>query len=171
VVRGIREPARSFSKGHRVQWTKVSLARAWPDANFAAHAMRAAAPLSVRSLTLSLLLCAFGGQAGAQLWNGPLRDSPARFFDDEDMRLFLEASRKALDDTPEHGTVAWENPATRHRGEFTVVSSFTWQDHPCRRLQIVTVARGEKGRTTLPLCRIEERWRAVSSSQLQDKGR
>jgi surface antigen len=133
--------------------------------------MRSAAPPFARSLALSLLLCVFAGQAGAQLWNGPLRDSPARFFDDEDMRLFDEAWRKALDDTPVHGTVAWENPASKHSGEFTVVSDFTWQDHPCRRLQIVTVARGEKGRTTLPMCRIEDRWRAVSSSQLQDKGR
>jgi surface antigen len=133
--------------------------------------MRLAALPSTRSLALSLLLCVFAGQAGAQLWNGPLRDSPARFFDDEDMRLFEEARMKALDDTPEHGKVAWENPKTRHRGEFTVVSDFSWQDHPCRRLQIVTVARGEKGRTTLPLCRIEDRWRAVSSSQLQEKQR
>lgn len=133
--------------------------------------MRIAATPSVRSLALCLLLCAFAGQAGAQLWRGPLRDSPARYFDDEDMRLFDEAWRKALDETPVHGTVAWQNPATKHRGEFTVVSTFTWQDHPCRQLQIVTVARGEKGRTTVPMCRIEDRWRAVSPSELQENGR
>lgn len=132
--------------------------------------MRTAAPPSARALALALLLGACAGQAGAQLWNGPLRDTPARFFDDEDMRLFEDAWKKALDDTPEHGTVAWQNPATKHRGEFTVVSTFTWQDHPCRRVQIVTVARGEKGRTTLPVCRIEDRWRAMSSSQLEQKG-
>jgi surface antigen len=125
---------------------------------------------SARSLALCLLLCFGAGQAGAQLWQGPLRDSPARFFDDEDMRLFEEAWHKALDDTPERGKVAWQNPATRHRGEFTVVSTFTWEGHPCRRVQIVTVARGETGRTTLPVCRIEDRWRAVSPSQLQEKG-
>lgn len=133
--------------------------------------MRIAAPPSVRSLAFALLLCVFAGQAGAQLWNGPLRDSPARFFDDEDMRLFDDAWRKALDDTPVHGKVAWQNPATKHRGEFTVVSNFTWQDHPCRNIQVVTVARGERGRTTLPMCRIEDRWRAMSSSELQQKGR
>lgn len=133
--------------------------------------MRIAAPPFARALALSLLLCVFAGQAGAQLWNGPLRDSPARFFDDQDMRLFDQAWQKALNDTPEHGTVAWQNPATKHRGEFTVVSTFTWQNHPCRRMQIVTVARGENGRTTVPMCRIDERWRAMSSSQLQDPGR
>lgn len=152
-----------------MQWTKVSLAGAARAANFA-DAMRIAAP-SVRSLALSLLLCVFAGQAGAQLWRGPLRDSPARFFDDEDMRRFDEAMRKALDDTPEHGTVSWENPASKHRGEFTVVSNFTWQDHSCRKLQVVTVARGEKGRSTIPMCRIEDRWRAMSESQLQDPAR
>ena len=124
---------------------------------------------SVRSVTLLLMLFGAAGHAAAQLWNGPLKNTPAQNFTDEDMRLFNDAWRKALEETPEHGTVSWENPATKSHGDVTVASTFTWQNHPCRRLQIVSEARGTKGDSAMDLCRIDDKWHAVSPSQLQDQ--
>lgn len=124
---------------------------------------------ALRAIAVSLLLAGMAAGVHAQLWDGPMRDSPARFFNDEDMRLFLDAARKVLNAPPEQGTTAWDNAATGSRGELTVVSAFTWQEHPCRQLRILTVARGQQATSTVHLCRVDERWRAVAPSQLQNR--
>ena len=126
--------------------------------------------IAATAIAGSLMLLALA-PAHAQLWNGPLKNTPVQHFTDEDMRLFMEAWNKALDSTPEHGTVSWQNPATKSHGDLTVASTFTWQKHPCRRLRIVSEARGHQGDSMLDLCRVDEKWRAVSSSQLKEQGR
>jgi len=120
----------------------------------------------VRSITLSLLTFALAGLAPAQVQNS-LRDVLAQNFNDEDIRLFMDAWRKTLDEAPDKGTVSWENPATKSRGDLTVAASFTWQEHPCRRLDILNEARGQKSNSTMSFCRVEDRWRAVAPSQLE----
>jgi len=124
--------------------------------------------IALRSFIVSLLLLAVAGTAAAQAgWRGPLKNTPLQHFNDEDMRLFMEAWRKALDETPEHGTVSWENADTKSHGDLTVAAMFEWQKHPCRRLRIVSEARGHKGDSTMNLCRVKDQWKAVSPSQLQ----
>jgi surface antigen len=125
---------------------------------------------AVGSVSLSLLLLGLAGHAAAQA-NRALNDTPVQNFTDEDARLFVDARRKALEETPEHGTVSWENPATKSHGDMTVVSQFTWQKHPCRRLQIVSEARGSKGDSTVDFCRVDDIWRAISPSQMEEPGR
>jgi len=120
----------------------------------------------LRRLALSLLLLGTAAHAPAQVQNS-LRDVLAKEFNDEDIRLFMDAWRKTLDEAPEQGTVSWENPATRNRGDLTVAASFAWQAHPCRRLDIVNEARGQKSRSSMSFCRIDDRWRAVAPSQLE----
>ena len=120
-----------------------------------------------RSVAVSLFAVAISGHVAAQLNRSPLRNTPVQQFNDEDMRLFKAAWNKALDETPELGTVSWENPATKSHGDITVASIFTWQKHPCRRIRIVSEAQGTKGDSTMNLCRVNEKWRAVSPSQLQ----
>jgi hypothetical protein len=41
-----------------------------------------------------------------------------------------------------------------------------WQQHPCRRLQVVNAARERRASNAVNLCRIEERRKVVTSSQL-----
>ena len=120
----------------------------------------------VRSLALSLLLLAIAGPAATQVQNS-LRDVLAKDFNDDDIKLFMDAWRKTLDDAPDKGTVSWENPTTKSRGDLTVAASFSWQEHPCRRLDIVNEARGQKSNSTMSFCRVENRWRAVAPSQLE----
>jgi surface antigen len=123
--------------------------------------------LFLRGAGLALLLALTAGPAAAQEgWISLFRNTPAEKFDDEDIRLFIDATRKALSDTPEKGTVSWENPKSKNRGDVTVQSVFTWREHPCRKLQIVNEARGRKGTTKLNLCRVDEKWRAVTQSDL-----
>jgi surface antigen len=126
---------------------------------------------AVGSMTLSLMLFGLAGPALAQLWNGPLKNTAVQNFTDEDMRLFTAAWHKALDESPEHGTVHWENPATKSQGDVTVASAFTWQNHACRRLRVVSEARGNKSDSLMDLCRVDDKWRMVSPSELQKKGR
>jgi surface antigen len=119
------------------------------------------------AIPLALVLGLAAVPAAAQQgWFSLFRNTPAEQFDDEDLRLFIEASRKALNDTPEQGTVSWENPKTQSRGDVTVLSVFTWQEHPCRKIKVVNEARGRKGTTTPSFCRVDDKWRVVTQSQL-----
>jgi surface antigen len=120
------------------------------------------------ALPLALLLGLAAVPAPAQQgWFSLFRNTPAEQFDDEDLRLFIEASRKALNETPEQGTVSWENPKTQSRGDVTVLSQFTWQEHACRKIRIVNEARGRKGTTTPSFCRVDDKWRVVTASELK----
>ena len=113
-------------------------------------------PTAVRVAILSLMVLG-AGPAAAQLWNGPLKNTAVQNFTEDDMRLFMEASHKALDETPEHGTLSWENPATKSHGDVTVASTFIWQTHQCRHLDIVSEARGYKGDSAMDLCRVDDK--------------
>ena len=121
----------------------------------------------LRCAGLAFLLGLTALPAAAQEgWIALFRNTPAEKFDDEDISLFIDATRKALNDTPEKGKVSWENPKTKSRGDVTVLSVFTWRQHPCRKLQIVNEAHGRKGTKTLNLCRVDEKWRAATDSDL-----
>jgi surface antigen len=96
-----------------------------------------------------------------------LRDSAAQRFDDEDLRLFLDNARKALDETPDDQTVRWENPKTRHRGEVTVLRSFEAMGGRCKELKVQNQAQGRKETNNFNLCQVDGKWRLVSESQLK----
>ena len=107
--------------------------------------------------------------AGAQNWVGLLKNTPAEFFDDEDLRIFLDTARKVLDEAPDNQPVSWENPKTRNRGEMTVLKSFESKGRPCKEVRVRNEARGRKSDNRNTLCKVDERWRLVGSSQLKGK--
>jgi surface antigen len=113
---------------------------------------------------LVMLVCM---PASAQNWIGLLKNTPAERFNDEDIKLFLEASRKALADTPAGDTVKWQNPVSGNRGELKVVKTFDWQDHPCRQIRITSEAGDRKGSNVLNLCQIEGKWKVLSPSEVK----
>jgi surface antigen len=110
------------------------------------------------------LLCA---SAAAQNWVGLLKNTPAENFNEEDLKLFLDASRKALNDTPAGETVKWQNPVSGSRGELKVIKVFTWQDHPCRQIRVYNETVDRKGSNTLNLCQVVDKWKLVSPSELK----
>jgi surface antigen len=116
---------------------------------------------------VSLALCMAADPALAQHgWMALFEGTPAQYFNEEDQRLFQEAFDQALDRTPAQEKVTWENPATRSRGELTVASEFTWQTYNCRRLVVVNEAKERKGKRDVNMCKVEDRWRLVTPSQL-----
>ena len=111
-----------------------------------------------------VLLCV---PAAAQNWVGLLKNTPAENFNEEDLKLFLDASRKALNDTPAGETVTWQNPVSGSRGELKVIKLFTWQDHPCRQIHVSNETFDRKGSNTLNLCKVVDKWKLVSPSELK----
>jgi hypothetical protein len=105
--------------------------------------------------------------AAAQNWVGLLKNTPAENFNEEDLKLFLDASRKALNDTPAGETVKWQNPVSGSRGELKVIKLFTWQDHPCRQIRVSNETVDRKGSNTLNLCQVVDKWKLLSPSELK----
>ena len=120
----------------------------------------------------ALLLIAFlvaSPLATAQNWVALLKNGPAERFDEEDLRIFMDTGRKALNEAADNETLRWDNPKTSARGEITVVRRFEWKTHPCRELKIHNEAQGRKGDSTLNLCQVEGKWRLLSASQMKPK--
>ena len=120
----------------------------------------------VRAAALTLILCVAAAPALSQ-WVGVLKNTPAERFDEEDMRLFLEAARKAVNELPVNETARWENPATGSRGDLTVRKAFQWKERQCREVSVHNEAGGRKATTVNNLCRIDGKWRLVSPSELK----
>lgn len=113
-----------------------------------------------------LLLALASAPAMAQ-YASLLRDSAAQRFDDEDLRLFLDNARRALNDTPDNQTASWENPKTRHRGEVTVLRSFEAMGGRCKEVKVLNQAQGRKETNNFNLCQVDGKWRLVGASQLK----
>jgi len=108
--------------------------------------------------------------AAAQNWVTLLKNTPAESFDDEDLRLFLDTARKALDGgAPENQPLGWENPKSRNRGEITVLRSFEWKGRSCKEVRVRNESRGRKSDNRRSLCKVDDRWRLVSEAQLKGK--
>ena len=107
--------------------------------------------------------------ATAQNWVTLLKNTPAEYFDDEDLRLFLDAARKTLNEAPDNQPVAWENPKSRNRGEMTVLRSFESKGNACKEVRVRNESRGRKSDNSRTLCKVDERWRLMGSSQMKGK--
>jgi surface antigen len=120
-----------------------------------------------RLLVLCLsALAAFSAPIAAQM--GPLaRNSPYERFNDKDMQMFQEQNNKTLNEAPDNQTMSWENPDTRSRGDFTILKTFQKDGNTCKEMRVRAEAGGRKGDTVLNWCKIEGKWRLLSSSQLQ----
>ena len=105
--------------------------------------------------------------AAAQNYHGLFKDSPAEKFNDEDMRLFNQAADKALNQAAPGETVRWENPASQNRGEMQVLKVFPWKAQPCRQVRVRNQAGDRKSSNALNVCRVSDKWRLVSPSQLK----
>jgi len=107
--------------------------------------------------------------ADAQAWIGLLKNTPAERFQEDDLQMFLEHARKALNEAPDNQTVSWENPKTRARGDVTVLKSFELKGRKCKTLRVRNEADGRKGDNNFSLCSVDGKWRLLSSSQIPKK--
>ena len=120
-------------------------------------------------LFLAAVLILGSTAAAADNWGALFKNGPAEFFDDEDMQIFLAAARKTLDSGAVEQTLSWENPKSKHHGDFTVLKDSAWKGNPCRQVRVRNEAQGRKSDNTHNLCKVDGRWRLVSASQLKGK--
>ena len=127
--------------------------------------------MKLLTATLFATACALAvPPACAQNWVTLLKNTPAESFDDEDLRLFLDTARKVLDGgAPENQPVTWENPKSHNRGEITLLRDFESKGRSCKEVRVRNESRGRKSDNRRILCRVDERWRLVSESQLKGK--
>ena len=116
-------------------------------------------------LLIGIAFAALSATASAQNWIGLLKNTPAERFDEEDIRLFLDVARKALDESPVGQTLSWDNPKTRARGELAVLRDFESKGRTCRDLRVRNEVPGRKGDTRLSFCKVEGKWRLLSGAQ------
>ena len=117
--------------------------------------------------TALLALCAFASaNVQAQNWVSLLKNTPAEFFDDEDVKLFLAAARGALDGVDDNQVRGWQNPRSGHHGDATVLRRFDSKGRPCKELRVRNEAQGRKSDQRFNLCSVEGRWRLLGESQL-----
>lgn len=122
---------------------------------------------STRALIVAAWLITMCVPAAAQNWIGLLKNTPAENFNEEDLKLFLEAGRKALNETPAGETVKWQNPVSGSGGELKVVKLFTWHDYACRQVRVFSQTVDRKGSNTLNLCQVTGKWKLLSPSELK----
>jgi len=115
-------------------------------------------------LIVLIVAALFAHPALAQNWIGLLKNTPAERFDEEDLRIFLDIGRKALNETPDNQPLSWENPKTRAGGEITVLRSFESKGRPCKDVRVRNHAQGRKGDNKLSLCRVDDKWRLLTAS-------
>ena len=65
----------------------------------------------MRALLLVALVAA-SPVVAAQNWVGLLKNTPAERFDEEDLRIFMDTGRKALNEAADNETLRWDNPKT-----------------------------------------------------------
>jgi len=110
--------------------------------------------------------CAVAAPAARAQFVSLLKGGPAEYFDDADMRMFLDVARKALDDAPDNETLAWQNPKSGHHGDITVLKRFESKGHACKELRVRNEAQGRKSDMRHNLCNIDGKWRLVAKSKL-----
>ena len=112
-----------------------------------------------------LIACVPAGAAG---WIKLLSKTAAEKFDDEDLKMFLEAARDALN---AEGTkpVAWSNPKNGTGGSVVVIGDSTRNGLNCRRIRFANYAPGypnpPKTSTTWTACKTADgRWKLAEAN-------
>jgi len=108
-----------------------------------------------------LAACLLAAPAVGAEFEGLLKGSPAELFDEADLRLFVDAAYKTLDQGVEKQPLAWQNEKNGHRGDMTVLKRFQSKGRNCAQLRVRNEAQGRKSEMRHNLCSVEGKWRLV----------
>jgi surface antigen len=122
-------------------------------------------PLRGFFIPLLVALATASPPAMALNWVPLLKNSPAERFDDEDLHLFLNTARKAVSEASDNQTMSWENPNTKHRGDFTILKTFRKDGRACKQVQTRTEADGRKATSVVDACQVDGKWRLIGAPQ------
>ena len=114
-----------------------------------------------------LLTSLAAGPALALNWMPVLKNSPGERFDDEDLQLFITTARKTVNEAPDFQTVSWENPDTKHRGNFTILKTFKKEGRTCKQVRVHTEADGRQATSMVDACQIDGKWRLIGAPRKQ----
>ena len=121
--------------------------------------------MTLRALLIALPALAMATPAIALNWVPLLKNSPAERFDEDDLQLFLSTARKTVNEAPDNQTVSWENPETKHHGDFTILKSFEKDGQTCKRVRVRNEADGRKASSVVDACKIGAKWRLIGAPQ------
>jgi len=122
-------------------------------------------PMRGYFVPLLVVLAAVSPGAMALNWVPLLKNSPAERFDDEDLQMFLNTARKTVNEAKDNQTVSWENPDTKHHGDFTILKSFQKDGRNCKRVRVRNEADGRKATSVVDACQIDGKWRLIGAPQ------
>jgi surface antigen len=115
-----------------------------------------AIPMQLFAATLAALLLLPGVPASAQNV-GFLKDSVLSRFNKDDIAMFDQALRKALEEGKDGVPVVWKNDKTGSGGTITP-SPDPKARKDCRTATVVNYHRSSRGETTYAVCRQGDRW-------------
>jgi surface antigen len=106
--------------------------------------------------------------AAAVGWVSLLSKTAAEKFQEEDLRMFLEAARDALNAEGPPKPVEWSNPKNGTGGSFLVLADSVRNGMACKRLRFSTYAPGypnpPKATTTWTACKnAEGKWKLAEA--------
>jgi len=119
-----------------------------------------------RALLAVAVACSLAAAPAMAQFVSLMKGTPAEFFDDVDIRMFLDAARKTLDEGQDNQTITWENPKTKHHGDFMVVKTYQSKGRPCKDVRVRNEAQGRKSDNVRHLCSISGKWKILGDSQL-----
>ena len=119
--------------------------------------------VAMRGILIVLLASLAASPALALNWVPLLKNSPGERFDDEDLQLFIVTARKVVNEAPDNQTVNWENPDTKHHGDFTILKSFEKDGQTCKRVRVRNEADGRKASSVVDACKVESKWRLIGA--------
>jgi len=102
--------------------------------------------LCLHAVALAVTIAALPLPALAAGWGAILGKGPVQDFNDEDIRLYLDSIRKALDATGGGQPVEWRNEASGAGGTLVVTGQAKVQGFAeCRRVQSTVYSKKQKG--------------------------
>jgi hypothetical protein len=88
---------------------------------------------------------------------GFMKDSPLRYFTQDDWKLFYAASRKALNTNT---TQSWKNPKSGSSGSMTPLEKVTRKGQLCRNMKVTNKAKeAMPDQYVMVFCKYKEGWK------------
>ena len=112
-----------------------------------------------------IVLALASSPALALNWVPLLKNSPGERFDEDDLQIFIVTARKVVNETPDNQTVSWENPDTKHHGDFTILKTFQKDGRTCKRVRVRNEADGRKASNVVDACKVDGKWRLIGAPQ------
>jgi surface antigen len=107
----------------------------------------------MRTTRIIFAFVAFSVLTSAYATNmGFIKDSPGSKFNDQDMAMFWDTIKKALNESPDGTTTEWKNTKTGSSGTVTPLDTIQQKSGKCRNLHFNNSYKSLRGEDTVILC-------------------